>query len=162
GAAAFQPRTRSARLPRRPLCANDRPILSRPQRSRSQPGIALQPANQGRRSSPPTWKGKPALLRRRTAPAVGSAATWRRRRFSPAPRLFTPGAFMSLERFVHTLLAFLLTAVMTTAAVAVDLLPREVFFGNPERANVQLSPDGKRLSFLAPSAGVLNVWVQTI
>ena len=69
---------------------------------------------------------------------------------------------MSLERFAHTLLAFLLTAVMTSAAVAVDLLPREVFFGNPERANVQLSPDGKRLSFLAPSAGVLNVWVQTI
>jgi dipeptidyl aminopeptidase/acylaminoacyl peptidase len=40
-----------------------------------------------------------------------------------------------------------------------DLIPREVFFGNPERANVQLSHDGKMLSWLAPADGVLNVWV---
>ncbi len=39
------------------------------------------------------------------------------------------------------------------------LIDREVLFGNPERAGVQLSPDGARLSFLAPVSGVLNVWV---
>ncbi|HBS28914.1 MAG TPA: S9 family peptidase [Phycisphaerales bacterium] len=39
------------------------------------------------------------------------------------------------------------------------LIPREVLFGNPERANVQLSPDGKTLSYLAAVDGVLNVWV---
>jgi dipeptidyl aminopeptidase/acylaminoacyl peptidase len=39
------------------------------------------------------------------------------------------------------------------------LMPRRVLFGNPDRANVQLSPDGKRLAFLAPHEGVLNVWV---
>jgi len=39
------------------------------------------------------------------------------------------------------------------------LIPREVFFGNPDKASVQLSPDGKQISYLAPVAGVLNVWV---
>ena len=39
------------------------------------------------------------------------------------------------------------------------LIPRDVLFGNPEKANVQLSPDGKQISFLAPVNGVLNVWV---
>ena len=47
-------------------------------------------------------------------------------------------------------------------AADADLIPREVFFGNPDRANVQLSPDGTRISYLAPHNGVLNVWVQTI
>ena len=40
-----------------------------------------------------------------------------------------------------------------------DLIPRSVLFGNPERADVQISPDGAYLSWLAPSDGVLNVWV---
>jgi dipeptidyl aminopeptidase/acylaminoacyl peptidase len=39
------------------------------------------------------------------------------------------------------------------------LIPRSVLFGNPERTNAQLSPDGARLAFLAPLDGVLNVWV---
>ena len=42
---------------------------------------------------------------------------------------------------------------------AVELIPREALFGNPERANVQLSPDGKYLSWVAPLDGTLNVWV---
>jgi len=39
------------------------------------------------------------------------------------------------------------------------LIPREVLFGNPEKAQPRLSPDGKRLAYLAPVDGVLNVWV---
>lgn len=39
------------------------------------------------------------------------------------------------------------------------LIPRKLLFGNPDRAMVQLSPDGKNLSWLAPLDGVLNVWV---
>lgn len=39
------------------------------------------------------------------------------------------------------------------------LIPRQVLFGNPDKASVQLSPDGKMISFLAPVNGVLNVWV---
>jgi hypothetical protein len=41
----------------------------------------------------------------------------------------------------------------------VQLIPRDVLFGNPERAQVRISPGGKHLSFLAPVNGVLNVWV---
>ncbi|HMK96862.1 MAG TPA: S9 family peptidase [Acidimicrobiales bacterium] len=41
----------------------------------------------------------------------------------------------------------------------VELIPREVLFGNPERLSPALSPDATRLAWLAPSDGVLNVWV---
>jgi dipeptidyl aminopeptidase/acylaminoacyl peptidase len=40
-----------------------------------------------------------------------------------------------------------------------SLIPRRALFGNPDRTSVQISPDGKTLAFLAPSADVLNVWV---
>src|SRR5918997_2509585 len=39
------------------------------------------------------------------------------------------------------------------------LIPREVLFGNPEKAQPRLSPDGRRLAYLAPVDGILNVWV---
>jgi dipeptidyl aminopeptidase/acylaminoacyl peptidase len=42
------------------------------------------------------------------------------------------------------------------------LIPRRVLFGNPERTMVQLSHDGKHLSFLAPVNGVQNVWVAPV
>jgi dipeptidyl aminopeptidase/acylaminoacyl peptidase len=41
----------------------------------------------------------------------------------------------------------------------VPLIPRKILFGNPDRASVQLSPDGAHLAYLAPRDGVLNVWV---
>jgi dipeptidyl aminopeptidase/acylaminoacyl peptidase len=40
-----------------------------------------------------------------------------------------------------------------------SLIARDVLFGNPDRANPQISPDGKQISFLAAVDGVLNVWV---
>lgn len=39
------------------------------------------------------------------------------------------------------------------------LIPRDVLFGNPEKAAPRLSPDGARLAYLAPADGVLNVWL---
>ncbi|MEO6065656.1 MAG: S9 family peptidase [Lysobacterales bacterium] len=39
------------------------------------------------------------------------------------------------------------------------LISRSELFGNPERANLQISPDGQFLSWLAPVDGVLNVFV---
>lgn len=39
------------------------------------------------------------------------------------------------------------------------LIPRQVLFGNPERAGGQISPDGHWLGYLAPDEGVLNVFV---
>ncbi len=41
----------------------------------------------------------------------------------------------------------------------VELIPRQVLFGNPERASPRISPDGTQLAWIAPSDGVLNVWV---
>ena len=43
------------------------------------------------------------------------------------------------------------------------LIPRDVLFGNPERANPRISPDGTRMAWIAPDKkNVLQVWVKTI
>ena len=43
------------------------------------------------------------------------------------------------------------------------LIPRDVLFGNPERAGPQLSPDGKLLAYLRPDdKNVMQVWVRTL
>lgn len=59
------------------------------------------------------------------------------------------------------LIATTLSTILLGTAAASDapLIPRDHIFGNPERAAGQLSPDGGRLTFLAPRDGVLNVWV---
>lgn len=44
----------------------------------------------------------------------------------------------------------------------VPMIPRDVFFGNPDRASVTISPLGDRLAYLAPHEGVMNVWVQGV
>ncbi|HEX5447294.1 MAG TPA: alpha/beta fold hydrolase, partial [Pirellulales bacterium] len=44
----------------------------------------------------------------------------------------------------------------------VPLIPREVLFGNPDKASARISPDGRRLAWLAPDEGVMNVWVAPI
>jgi dipeptidyl aminopeptidase/acylaminoacyl peptidase len=52
---------------------------------------------------------------------------------------------------------------LPAAAELPPLIPREVLFGNPERTNPQLSPDGKRLAWLAPDTNnVLQIWVRTL
>lgn len=56
-------------------------------------------------------------------------------------------------------------SILTAAAMYADLptlIPRQVLFGNPDRASPRLSPDGKKLAYLAPQDDVLNVWVRTI
>ena len=42
------------------------------------------------------------------------------------------------------------------------LIPREVLFGNPQITSVNLSPDGRWISYLAPHKGVLNLWVRDL
>ncbi len=51
------------------------------------------------------------------------------------------------------------TATQRFGLAEVKLIPLEVLLGNPERASAQISPDGGRLSYLAPLDGVLNVFV---
>ncbi len=53
-------------------------------------------------------------------------------------------------------------SAQSNGQVQEGLIPREVFFGNPTRTGVQISPDGNRLSYLAPHLGVLNVWVEDL
>ena len=43
-----------------------------------------------------------------------------------------------------------------------EMIPRSLLFGNPERTNVQVSPDGRHLAWIAPVDGVLNLWVAPI
>jgi dipeptidyl aminopeptidase/acylaminoacyl peptidase len=60
------------------------------------------------------------------------------------------------------LAALLLPAVPARAELP-PLIPRQVLFGNPVKASPAISPDGKRLSYLAPDErNVLQVWVQTV
>jgi dipeptidyl aminopeptidase/acylaminoacyl peptidase len=50
----------------------------------------------------------------------------------------------------------------STAAEAVagtPVIPRSALFGNPEKTQARISPDGSHVSFIAPRDGVLNVWV---
>ncbi len=47
-------------------------------------------------------------------------------------------------------------------STAPPLIPRDVLFGNPRRATPRLSPDARRMAYLAPEEGVLNVWLRTV
>ncbi|MCL1635895.1 S9 family peptidase [Luteimonas sp. SX5] len=51
------------------------------------------------------------------------------------------------------------TPAPAAPAAEAELISREALFGNPERAAVQISPDGKYLSWVAPVDGVMNIWV---
>ncbi len=44
----------------------------------------------------------------------------------------------------------------------VDLIPRQVLFGNPERVSPRISPDGSQLAWIAPHENVLNVWLAPV
>src|SRR5947208_718729 len=64
---------------------------------------------------------------------------------------------------IHLFVALLFVATSQLFAELPPLIPRDVLFGNPERTAPQLSPDGKRLAWLAPDKkNVLQVWVKTI
>jgi dipeptidyl aminopeptidase/acylaminoacyl peptidase len=60
----------------------------------------------------------------------------------------------------------LAAAVLAPAPLRAELpplIPREILFGNPVKASPQISPDGKRLSYLAPDRrNVLQVWVKSV
>jgi len=70
------------------------------------------------------------------------------------PRILTAAATASL-----TILA--MTAAPTRAAEE-PLIPRDALFGNPDKGSPRISPDGRRLAYLAPVDGVLNIWVAPI
>jgi len=60
----------------------------------------------------------------------------------------------------------LCTALLAFGAVASaqnglpPLIDREIFFGNPEIAGAQISPDGKYIAFRKPHKDTMNIWVK--
>jgi dipeptidyl aminopeptidase/acylaminoacyl peptidase len=72
---------------------------------------------------------------------------------------------VSICEYVLVLLSVLAVAGFAHAGEktsSVPLIPRDVLFGNPDKASARISPDGRRLAYLAPVDGVLNVWVGPI
>lgn len=43
-----------------------------------------------------------------------------------------------------------------------NLIPRKILFGNPAKANVQISKDGKYISYLSDKDGVLNIFISSV
>src|SRR5690606_9027160 len=74
------------------------------------------------------------------------------------------------RRWTHIAIALLALAIIVAGSAVwregslrakedVPLIPRDVLFGDPDRTGVQISPDGRWISYLAPKDGVLNLWV---
>ncbi len=55
--------------------------------------------------------------------------------------------------------ALIVPTLAAAQAPAAPLIARSALFGNPEKAQARVSPDGKYISFIAPRDGVLNVWL---
>jgi dipeptidyl aminopeptidase/acylaminoacyl peptidase len=73
-------------------------------------------------------------------------------------------ARQQFRRYTLIALTFLTLglAVLPALAELPPLIPRATLFGNPEKTQPRISPNGKLLAYLAPDKGVLNVWVRTI
>src|SRR5258708_36553084 len=69
-----------------------------------------------------------------------------------------------LKRYLAALAlaGFCIASAAAQEKVTTPLIPREVLFGNQERADPQMSSDGKQLGYLSPIDGVLNVWIRTL
>ena len=70
---------------------------------------------------------------------------------------------MTLTRFPLLLCILGVALALPVRAELPPLIPRAMFFGNPERAYPQLSPDGRQLAWLAADTNnVLQIWAQTL
>ncbi len=69
---------------------------------------------------------------------------------------------MKLNRFAAAALVLLGYAGAGRAELP-PLIPRDVLFGNPEKTQPRISPDGKFLAYIAPDdKNVLQVWVRSV
>jgi dipeptidyl aminopeptidase/acylaminoacyl peptidase len=72
-----------------------------------------------------------------------------------------------MKKTILHLAVFIITvnvavAQTKTNSTETPILDRELFFGNPEIAGGQLSPDGKYISFMKEYEGIMNIWVKKI
>lgn len=79
--------------------------------------------------------------------------------------LLNPFKIYYMKKHVYYLVILLISLSNMEAQTAtnqknVPILDRELFFGNPEIAAGQLSPDGKWISFMKANNGILNIWIK--
>ena len=70
---------------------------------------------------------------------------------------------LSRRSFIGLLILSALMMVALTAPVwaqSPPLIDRELFFGDPEIAGAQISPDGAFIAFVKPFKGTRNIWVK--
>ena len=89
-------------------------------------------------------------------------ATSGRRRTAPGGRLRRAGNAPISQAAVRPQSCGGADAHANTPGSPAPLIPRAKLFGNPTRAQGQISPDGRWLSWLAPKDGVLNIWVAPV
>ncbi len=68
----------------------------------------------------------------------------------------------SLDPVFCAALLLAMSAVVATAQSKGQppLIDRELFFGDPEIAGAQISPDGKFIAFIKPFKGTRNIWIK--
>ena len=67
-----------------------------------------------------------------------------------------------MKKIIFILCALFFLSANASYCQQISLIPLEILFGNPERANPEISPNGKLLTYLAPYEGVTNLWIKTL
>src|SRR5215203_990992 len=84
-------------------------------------------------------------------------------RNQPMKEVFMRSSSQSRRSFIGLLILSVLLMLALAAPVwaqAPPLIDRELFFGDPEIAGAQISPDGAFIAFIKPLKGTRNVWVK--
>jgi len=82
---------------------------------------------------------------------------------TPTKEVFMRSTGQSRRSFVSLLILSALLLVALAAPVwaqSPPLIDRELFFGDPEIAGAQISPDGAFIAFIKPFKGTRNIWVK--
>ena len=73
----------------------------------------------------------------------------------------------SLSQSRRSIIGFIILSALLTLALAAPvwaqqppIIDRELFFGDPEIAGAQISPDGAFIAFIKPFKGTRNIWVK--
>ncbi len=73
------------------------------------------------------------------------------------------GIVMMSIRVVLCIGSMLLLCSSGLCSAAPDAsIPRHIFFENPEKIALTLSPDGQQLAYVAPYEGVMNIWLTPV
>ena len=65
-----------------------------------------------------------------------------------------------MKTFKLSFMIFVFFSLQVFSQKDAPIIDRDIFFGNPEIAAAQLSPDGKLISFQKEFNGIMNIWVK--